>query len=609
MKDESLYAMRHSLAHIMATAIKELWPSAKLGIGPVVENGFYYDIDLGAEKVSEADFNRIEKRMRKIIQHDQAFERFERPIKEAIDWARTENQSYKLELLHDLERSGTTLASELDAEQLGVPAETSAAVNKVSFYQNGNFVDLCRGPHVASTGKVGAFKLMRIAGAYWRGKEGNPQMQRLYGVAFHTQEELNQHIAMIEEAKKRDHRKLGKELDLFTFSDLIGQGLPLFTPRGTIVRELLGGFSQKLQADNGYQRVTIPHMTKTALYEKSGHLEKYPERFDVTSVESNDVFMMKPMNCPHHIQIFSSRPRSYKELPIRYMENTMVYRDEKAGELHGISRVRASTTDDGHVFCTIDQVNDELTAIMSMIQELYDGFKLKFHARLSFRDQSDAYLGDTKLWEKAQQSIEDIAKALHLEYFIAEGEAAFYGPKIDIIVTDALGRQWQCATQQLDFVMPERFGLEYVAKDGSIQRPVMIHKALLGSIERFMSVYIEHTAGHFPFWLAPEQVRILTLNEEVSEYVAELTSILDRVVLMKPVKYNELRYSVDARNESLGKKIREATQQKIPMQIIVGPKDREARQVSIRLRGDESKVDLDGLTSYLMQENVDQQFI
>ncbi len=601
MNEEQLHAMRHSLAHITASAVQRLWPEAKFGVGPVVENGFYYDIDLGDTKISEQNFPKIEKEMRKIIAQNQEFVHSSKPIDEAIEWAREGRQPYKEELLNDLKRSGTTVAKDLDAEAMGTIASGDAAVEEVGFYTNGNFTDLCRGPHVTSTKEVGVFKLLRVAGAYWRGNEKNPQMQRLYGVAFATQEELDNHLEMLEQARLRDHRRLGKELDLFTFSPLVGAGLPLFTPRGTILRELIGQFSQQLQGSAGYERVAIPHITKVDLYKTSGHYDKYPERFDVTSVESDDLFMMKPMNCPHHTQIFASRPRSYREMPIRYMENTVVYRDEKAGELHGLSRVRGATQDDAHVFCRIDQIEQEFTSIMEMIRTVYGQFGLKWRARLSFRDESDKYLGDPALWERAQGVIEDVAKKLELDYFVGEGEAAFYGPKIDIMATDALGREWQLATQQLDFVQPERFGLEYVAESGETERPVMIHKALLGSFERFLSVYIEHTAGWFPFWLAPEQVRILTINDTVLDYVDEIESVLRDGVLMTPVKYNEIRFTRDDRNESLGKKIREATTWKIPVQLIVGPKDKEAREVSVRTQQGEEKVQLASLSEYLQR--------
>lgn len=601
MTDEQLHAMRHSLAHITAAAVQHLWPDTKFGVGPVVENGFYYDIDLGDTKISEQDFPKIEKEMRRIINQKQDFVRSAESIDMAIEWAKDTKQPYKEELLNDLKRSGTTVAKDLDADEMGTITDGDAAVDEVSFYTNGDFTDLCRGPHVANTGDVGAFKLLRVAGAYWRGNEKNPQMQRLYGLAFATQEELDKHLEMLEQAKLRDHRKLGKELDLFTFSPLVGAGLPLFTPKGTVLRELIGRFSQQLQGDAGYERVAIPHITKVDLYKTSGHYDKYPERFDVTSVESDDLFMMKPMNCPHHTQIYASRPRSYKELPIRYMENTVVYRDEKAGELHGLSRVRGATQDDAHVFCRIDQIEEEFTSIMQMIRTMYDQFDLQWRARLSFRDDTDKYLGDPALWERAQAVIEGVAKKLELDYFVGEGDAAFYGPKIDIMATDALGREWQLATQQLDFVQPERFGLEYATEDGGTERPVMIHKALLGSFERFLSVYIEHTAGWFPFWVAPEQVRILTINDTVLDYVEEIEAVLRDVVLMQPVKYNEVRFSRDDRNESLGKKIREATNWKIPVQLIVGPKDKEAREVSVRTQQGEEKIALDNLADYLKQ--------
>lgn len=577
--ENNLHAMRHSLAHIMATAITTLWPGAKLGVGPVVKNGFYYDVDLGDQKLSEEDFKRIQEEMKKVIKANQTFERFELPVDEAITWAQDTNQPYKEELLNDLKRAGTTVAKDLDADELGTITEGDSAVENVSFYRNGDFIDLCRGPHLESTGKAGAFKLLRVSGAYWRGNENNAQMQRVYGVAFATKEELNHHLEMLEEAKKRDHRKLGQELDLFVFSELVGSGLPLFTPRGTILREEIGRFSQELQAAAGYQRVAIPHMAKIDLYKTSGHYDKYPERFSVTSFESDDEFMMKPMNCPHHTQIYASKPRSYRDLPVRYMENTVVYRDEKAGELHGLSRVRAATQDDAHVFCRLDQIEDEFRAIMAMIRDLYDVFSLKWKARLSFRDDSDKYLGDPQLWKQAQTIIEKVTKDMELDYVIGEGEAAFYGPKIDIMATDALGREWQLATEQLDFVQPERFGLEYMAEDGSLQQPVMIHKALLGSFERFLALYIEHTAGRFPVWLAPEQVRLITVNQE-DETLAFATRVLEMGHKLG------LRVELDNSNESVGKKIRSSELMKVPYTIVIGEKEITTSRVIPRIRKD-----------------------
>ncbi|HSH18137.1 MAG TPA: threonine--tRNA ligase [Candidatus Saccharimonadales bacterium] len=601
---QDLVPMRHSLAHIMATAVQHLWPEAKFGVGPAVENGFYYDIDLGDVTLSEDDFKRIEKEMRKVIAGNQDFVRSEKPVDEAIAWAREHNQPYKEELLNDLKRAGTTAAKDLDAAQLGVATDYSdreSAVENVSFYTNGDFTDLCRGPHVERTGVVGAFKLMRVAGAYWRGKDSNPQMQRLYGVAFATNEELDQYLHMLEEAKKRDHRKLGRDLDLFAFSELVGAGLPLFTPRGTVLREKLSSFAEQLRRDGGFQRVSIPHITKTDLYKVSGHWDKFGgELFITDSQQTSDSFALKPMNCPHHNQIYASSPRSYKDLPIKYFETTTVYRDEKTGELGGLNRVRSITQDDSHAYVREDQVEEVVGQLIANINKIYDEtLNMPLKASLSFRDDSDKYLGDRALWEKAQDTIRALAVSNNLDYFEVEGEAAFYGPKIDFMASDALGREHQVATVQLDFVQPERFQLSYNDHESQEQRPVMIHCALLGSVERFLSVYIEHTAGWFPFWLAPEQIRILTINDTVLEYVDKITAKLANVTLMDPLKYNELRYSVDARNESLGKKIREATNMKIPVQLIVGPKDVEAGEVSVRTREGEQKVALDGLADFL----------
>ena len=592
--------MRHSLAHIMAQAVQRLWPEAKFGVGPVVENGFYYDIDLGDITISESDFKKIEKEMRRIINQDYPFERSEKSINEALAWAESAKQPYKSELLNDLSRAGTTIAKDLDIDELGLAAEGEAAIENVSFYTDGDFTDLCRGPHAESTGKVGAFKLMRVAGAYWRGRETNPQMQRLYGVAFATQEKLDDYLRILEEAKKRDHRKLGKELDLYTTSPLVGVGLPMFTPRGTILRDKLAGYSNQLREGNGFQKVWIPHITKHNLYETSGHWAKFgDELFLVKSQETSDQFAMKPMNCPHHTQIFASQPRSYRDMPVRYLETTTIYRDEKTGELGGLNRVRSATQDDSHVFCRPDQIEQEVEGLMASARKLYDSVGLKLRVRLSYRDDSDAYLGDTSLWQMAQSQLKAASERNQLDYFEQEGEAAFYGPKIDFMATDAIGREHQLATVQLDFVMPERFGLEYTDENGNKLRPVMVHSALLGSIERFLSVFIEHTGGWFPFWSAPEQVRILTINDTVLDYVDEIRTLLSEVVLMKPLKYNEVRFTTDDRNESLGKKIREATAMKIPVQLIVGPKDKEAREVSVRTQDGEENVSLESLAEYL----------
>lgn len=600
MNDDQLHAMRHSLAHITAAAVRRLWPDAKFGVGPVVENGFYYDIDLGEQKISEANFGKIEKTMRRIITEAQEFEHFTMPVDQAIEWAKENGQPYKEELLNDLKRSGTTVAKDLDKDELGTITKGDAAVEEVSFYKNGDFVDLCRGPHVANTKDVGAFKLLRVAGAYWRGNEKNPQMQRLYGVAFATQEELDEYLERLEQAKQRDHRKLGKELDLYTVSPLVGAGLPLFTPRGTVLRDLVAQYANQLRQAHGFQKVSIPHITKKELYETSGHWAKFgDELFLVTSQETSDNFVLKPMNCPHHTQIFAAQPRSYRDLPIRYLDTTMVYRDEKTGELGGLSRVRSITQDDAHAFVRPDQIEAQINDLLAAANELYGTLKMPLRVRLSYRDDSEAYLGSQELWASAQEQLKSAVIANGLEYFEQAGEAAFYGPKIDFMATDAIGREHQVATVQLDFVMPQRFGLTYADAASNAQQPVMIHCALLGSIERFLSVFIEHTGGWFPLWVAPEQVRILTINDTVLDYVEEIEAVLREVVLMQPVKYNELRFTRDDRNESLGKKIREATAWKIPVQLIVGPKDKEAREVSVRTQSGEEKVALDNLPDYL----------
>lgn len=601
-KEEKLFKMRHSLAHIMAAAVQRIYPDAKFGVGPAINDGFYYDIDLGDNKISENNFGKIEKAMRRIIAESQDFVRSEVPIEDAINWAKENNQPYKLELLNDLKNAGTTNAKIL-AEgdfELGDGAET------VSFYTNGNYKDLCRGPHLSNTKEVGAFKLMRVAGAYWRGDEKNPQMQRLYGVAFETQEELDDYLRKMEEAKKRDHRKLGKELDLYTVSPLVGIGLPLFTPRGTILRDVLANYSNQLRQKYGFEKVWTPHITKKDLYEKSGHWAKFGEElFLVKSQVTGGQFALKPMNCPHHTQIFASNPRSYKDLPIRYLETTTDYRDEQTGELGGLNRVRSLTQDDSHIFCRTDQIESEIQNLLAAAHELYSGIGMKLRVRLSYRDESDSYLGDLAVWESAQKQLKKAVISNNLEYFEQEGEAAFYGPKIDFMATDAIGREHQVATVQLDFVQPERFELSYKNSEGQDEQPVMIHCALLGSIERFMSVYIEHKAGWFDFWAAPEQIRILTINDTLNDYVEEVSKILSGVVLNSPVKFNEIRYSVDNRNESLGKKIREATSMKIPVQLIVGPKDKENNEVSVRFRKDgefvEEKVTLNNLATFIQE--------
>lgn len=581
-ENAELQKMRHTLSHVMAAAVKELYPTTTFGVGPAIDNGFYYDIDFGDTKVSEADLPKIEKKMRGIIAQGCKMVRREETRENALLWAKENGQKYKIELINDLPDDET-----------------------ISFYDmvspNGKvlFSDLCKGPHVESFKEIGAFKLIRVAGAYWRGDEKREMLSRIYGVAFASEEELNDYLKQQEEAKARDHRKLGKELDLFCFSDLVGAGLPLFTPRGTILRDLLNEFTQGYRLRCGYKKVCIPHIANVDLYKTSGHYEKFPELLRFVSSESGDELAIKPVSCPHHSQIFASVPRSYKELPIKYLETTMVYRDERKGELGGLSRVRAITQDDSHVFCTDDQVEQVFGELIESAKDLYARVDMKLRLRLSFRDDKDGYIGDEKMWEKAQNSIQKMADKFNMEYFIGIGEAAMYGPKMDFMAVDALGREWQLATVQLDYAMPKRFGLEYVDADGSKKTPIMIHCALIGSIERFMSVFIEHTAGWFPFWCAPEQVRVVTVDDSVNDYVDEIRKTLDSVSLDDPIKNNALRYSVDYSSDSLGKKIRRGTGLKIPCILIVGPKDKEAREVSVRLRDKEEKVTLEKLGEYL----------
>lgn len=580
MSEELVMKQRHSLSHIMAAAIKNLYSdttTVRFGVGPAIENGFYYDVDFGDVKVSDEDLKKIEKEMHKIINKDLPIVYSEKSREEALAWANENKQKYKRELIEDLPENET-----------------------ISYYTLGKFEDLCKGPHVESTGKVGAFKLEKVAGAYWRGDEKREMLTRIYGLAFETQEELDEYLKKQEEAKQRDHRKLGKELDLFCFSELVGSGLPLFTPRGTVLRDILNDFAQSYRLKNGYQKVTIPHIALVDLYKTSGHYEKFPEMLQFVSQESGDHLAMKPVNCPHHSQIFASRPRSYKEMPVKYLETTMVYRDERKGELGGLSRVRSITQDDSHVFCTEDQIGQIFGELIASAQDLYERIGMDLKLRLSFRDDGDGYTGTTEMWEKAQNAIQAMADEHKIEYFIGIGEAAMYGPKMDFMATDALGREWQVATVQLDYATPARFGLEYVAEDGSKKTPVMVHCALVGSIERFMSVLIEHTAGWFPFWMAPEQVRILALNDTVADYVEKVKAVLDETELNEPLEHRKIRYTVDSRNESLGKKIREATKMKIPCALIVGPKDAEAGEVSVRLRDKEEKVKLKDLQKYLL---------
>lgn len=603
MNDEQLHAMRHSLAHITAAAVKKLWPEAKFGIGPVVKDGFYYDIDLGDTKISEQNFAKIEKAMRRVIGEGQDFERFTMPVDEAIQWAKDNGQPYKEELLNDLKRSGTTVAKDLDADELGTIAEGDAAVEEVSFYKNGDFTDLCRGPHVASTKDVGAFKLLRVAGAYWRGNEKNPQMQRLYGVAFATQEELDQYLDKLEQAKLRDHRKLGQELELFFISESVGKGLPLLLPRGERIKHTLMTLMRQEEERRGYTYVATPVLTQEELYKRSGHADYYLENMYSTETdEEGNKFYIKPMNCPHHHMVFERLQPSYKDLPLRLSEHAGLYRYELSGTLTGLIRMRGPITqNDSHMYMTSEQVEQEFDDLLQFFKYIYEICGVKgYWYRLSLPDFSKGkYAGDKKKWRLASETIRKSLEKSGEPFIAVEDEAAFYGPKLDVQIENVHGKEDSIATVQIDILVPERMGITYIDSEGQKQYPIVIHKSIMGAFERFMGFMIEQTAGWFPFWLAPEQIRILTINDTVVDYVTEIEEVLRTVVLMKPVKYNELRFTRDDRNESLGKKIREATAWKIPVQLIVGPQDKEAREVSVRTRAGEEKVAFDKLTEYL----------
>lgn len=574
MDKSDIVAIRHSLAHVLAAALKRLYgDEVKFGVGPAIDDGFYYDIDLGDRRLVNDDLPAIESTMRKIIKENQEFKADHKTIKEAIDWAKANNQPYKLELIDYFSKHGTTNIKDHEAEK---------SSNEMTFYSNGEFTDLCRGGHVSNTKEIPikAFKLTKIAGAYWRGDEHNRMMQRIYGVAFLTVEELNSYQLKIAAAKKRDHRKLGKELDLYLTSDLVGAGLPIFTPKGTVLREELAKLSNELRQELGFKKVWTPNITKKDLYEKSGHWDKFgDELLLVKSQETSDQFVMKPMNCPHHTRIYANRPRSYRDLPQRYLETTTDYRDEKSGELGGLSRVRALTQDDSHDFCRPDQIESEIAQLLSAVKKLYKIVDMKLRVRLSYRDNSDAYLGDQSLWDSAQKQLKNAVITAGLDYYEQTGEAAFYGPKIDFMATDALGREHQLATAQLDFVQPDRFNLEYNDEDGIAKRPVMIHCAILGSIERFLSVYIEHTAGNFSLWCAPEQVRLISVKD-VDE-VNQLTNSL-----CETLRKANIRVESDTSNNSVGKKIRSAVKEKVPYIIVIGDKEVETQQFSVRIRDD-----------------------
>ena len=574
-----LHVMRHSMAHILAAAVQDLYPEAKFGVGPVIENGFYYDIDVD-EPFNPEDLGKIEKKMKEIIKANEKFERQEVELDEAIELFEKSGQSYKVELLNDLKNHGTTVAKEIGNEQLGT--DNVEKVTSVSLYKTGSFLDLCRGPHLENTGQTGIFKLTKVSGAYWRGDEKKAQLQRIYGVAFESEQELNNYLDQLEEAKKRDHRKLGKELDLFTFSDLVGSGLPLWTPRGTAIRNELHKALQEFSQEFEVEQVTIPHIGKIDLYNTSGHAEKFGKELFQVKGHYQD-FILKPVNCPHHTQIYASKPRSYRDLPIRYMESTMQYRDEKPGEISGLTRVRSITVDDGHTFCTVDQIKDEAKSIAVIIEKFYTALGMygDHWVSLSVRDPQNLgdYIGEEEGWQKAEELLQQVSDDLKLDAKRMEGEAALYGPKLDFMFKDALGNERQLATIQIDFAMPARFGLTYADKDGEEKTPVMIHRAILGSYERFIAVLIDHFAGNFPTWRAPEQVRLATVNdsEKLVDYANQIR---------KQLKNAGFRVHLDSSAESVGKKIREASVSKVPYTFVIGDKEVESGKLNPRVRAD-----------------------
>ncbi len=576
-RDDQLTPMRHSLAHIMAAAVQGLWPEARFGVGPAVADGFYYDIDLGKTKLSEEYFGKIEAGMRKIIEADQPFEQADHPIDEAIDWAKKNKQPYKEELLNDLKRSGTTAAKDLDAEELGTIAGGEAAVDTVSFYKNGDFIDLCRGPHVASTGKVGAFKLLRVSGAYWRGNEKNPQMQRLYGVAFASDKELRQYLAMLEEAKKRDHRRLGQELDLFFFHKT-APGMPYWLPNGVTVYNELIKFWREEHDARGYQEIVSPLLNKKELYEVSGHFDHYwEEMFTTAETEEGELYGLKAMNCPNAMLVFDSRQHSYRDLPFRLSDTDTLHRYERSGTLSGLLRVREFRQDDAHIFVSEDQIKDEYARILEITERFYSIFDMSYSFRLGTRPEK--FMGDKALWDKAETTLKEILEDSGQEYTIEEGDGAFYGPKIDILMKDVLGRPWQMGTIQLDFQQPLRFRLVYADKDGKEKTPIVIHRVIYGSLERFIGILIEHTAGKFPVWLAPEQIRLITVNQETAT-----VDFADKVA--EQARELGLRAEIDNYNESVGKKIRSAEVAKVPYTVVIGEKEIAGGEVVPRIRQD-----------------------
>ncbi|MFZ1693949.1 MAG: threonine--tRNA ligase [Flavobacteriales bacterium] len=547
----------HSSAHLLAEAIEALYPGTKFGIGPPIENGFYYDIDLGDKTIGDGDFAAIEAKMKELAAKKSAFERREVSKADAVAYFTEKGDEYKLELIEGLN----------DGE--------------ITFYQQGNFTDLCRGPHIPDTSFIKAVKVMSVAGAYWRGDEKRKQLTRLYGITFPKQKELDEHLVLLEEAKKRDHRKLGKEMDLFTFSERVGAGLPLWMPKGAALRERLINFMKEAQEKAGYVQVATPHIGSKALYETSGHWEKYgKDSFQpMNTPQEGELFMLKPMNCPHHCEIFASRPRSYKDLPLRFAEFGTVYRYEQSGELHGLARVRGFTQDDAHLFCRPDQVKEEFLKVIDLVLLVLRALSFeKFEAQVSLRDKEDRskYIGSDANWEKAEQAIIDAAAECGMKTVVEYGEAAFYGPKLDFMVKDALGRRWQLGTIQVDYNLPERFELEYVGSDNARHRPVMIHRAPFGSLERFIALIIEHTAGRFPLWLTPEQAIILPISDKFVDAAKEAQAKLAAL---------GIRCELDERSEKIGRKIRDAELSKSPYMLILGEKEVENGTLSVREHG------------------------
>lgn len=551
----------HSSAHLLAEAIEAIFPGTKFGIGPAIDNGFYYDLDLGGEAISEEDLVKIEKKMKELAGQKNEFVRREVGKEEAIAYFTDKADPYKIELLQDLEDG------------------------KITFYSQGAFTDLCRGPHIPNTGFIKAVKLTNIAGAYWRGNEKNKMLTRVYGVTYPSQKELDEYLALLEEAKKRDHRKLGKELELFTFSEKVGAGLPMWLPKGAMLRQRLQDFLQKAQVESGYLPVITPHIGNINLYKTSGHYEKYgADSFQsIKTPHEGEEFFLKPMNCPHHCEIYKSSPRSYKDLPLRLAEFGTVYRYEQSGELHGLTRVRGFTQDDAHLFCRPEQVLEEFKKVIDLVMYVFTSLDFEnFTAQISLRDKEnrDKYIGSEENWAIAENSIIQAAAEKGLNTTIEYGEAAFYGPKLDFMVKDALGRSWQLGTIQVDYNLPERFELEYIDSDNSRKRPVMIHRAPFGSMERFVAVLIEHCAGNFPIWLAPEQVKVLPISDKFIPYAEEVVALL---------KANDIRASVDDRNEKIGKKIRDTELMKVPYMLVVGEQEMNDGKVAVRKHGEGDK--------------------